>query len=265
MNSLDLLIKNNPTWVTMQESSQERVKILVSPPSMGTATQRDFYLELRSSNQRGVRVFEQKNHKQFPDCCIERHINYDSSFCVYRGSEENLEDQDRAIAWWSNLAVYLNNQIYAEKYGLWPLASGLSHGDAANEQLAMEELVENLGWKDELLKAIFRSSGWLAEPLPRISKTHDQMLNARAPCPRGCTRKHKILRNQSCERKQCSSGCTKQHKPILRKDCPNREVIEQLVFHEYRRRKAEAELVDGLLQKGIQCCGSMKNCQLRDR
>ncbi len=92
---------------------------------------------------------EQPEHRQLPEFCLERHINADSTFCLYLDFVAKLGDEDAARSWWSSLGTFLNNQIYAEKHRVWPLESGLSHGDAAHEQLAMENLAESVGWKDE--------------------------------------------------------------------------------------------------------------------
>lgn len=99
------------------------------------------------------------------------------------------------------------------------------------------------------------------DDITRVSKTHDRVLNARTPCPRGCKWKHKLLRQEICTMEGCHSDCKKQHKPILRADCPNRDVIEKLVLHEHRRQEIEARIVDELVQEGNRCCGTMKICQ----
>lgn len=264
MKSLDLLLQTSPSWVRIENKWMDGANVIASPPTVGNKTPRDFHLEMRPSKQRGVRVMEEKKHRQLPNFCLERHINPNSTFCLYFGSEAELTDQDSAVAWWSNLGDFLNNQDYAEKRGVWPLGAGLSHGDAAHEQIAMENLAEPLGWKDDLWRAMFRGKGWMAERLPRVSKTLDRVLNARTPCPRGCKWKHKLLRKESCKIEDCYSDCKKQHKPVLRVKCPNREVIEALVLHEHRRQKIEARIVDDLVQEGKRCCGTMKICPLRN-
>ena len=206
---------------------------------------------------------EQKGRRQLPAFCLERHINPDNSFCLYFESEAKLADIDAAVFWWSSLGSFVVNQVYAERYGVWPLAAGLSHGDAAREQLAMEALAEPLGWRDDILRAMFRGKGWMAQRLPRVSKSGNRIVNSRSACPRGCTRKHKLLRRKSCELSSCDPQCKKQHKMILRADCPDRTVIESLVLHEHRRRQIEARIANELIEKGYNCCGTMESCPLR--
>ncbi|WP_350135806.1 E2 domain-associated cysteine-rich protein [Roseovarius sp.] len=110
---------------------------------------------------------------------------------------------------------------------------------------------------------MFRGKGWLADRLPRISKERDRVLNARSPCPRGCTWKHKLLHKDSCRISECYSGCNRLHKPILRMECPNRAVIEELVLREYERQRIESKIFDELRKQGKICCGSMKHCPLK--
>ncbi len=266
MTSLRLLLDNIPAWVKLEEYQGARARITASLPSAASDLGRQFQLELAKSDKGGVQVKELPVSRALPSFCLERHINGDGTFCIYFGSEAALDDADAAISWWGCLEVFLSNQIYAEKRAVWPLERGLSHGDAAKEQLAMEALVESLpGWKDEILKALFRGKGWLAGKLPRASKSLDRVLNVRAPCPRGCTRKHKLLRKQSCEVVTCNPGCVRRHVPLVRASCPHRSVVEELVLREYRRRRIEAEIIDHLIQQGLRCCGTMRICPVRDR
>jgi hypothetical protein len=229
----------------------------------GSGSERTFYLELKVSSQRGVEVAEQSNRRQFPPFCLERHINPDHTFCLYLGSELPFMNDQSVLEWWSGLGSFLVNQVYAERRAVWPLAAGLSHGEAAGEQLEMEALAEPLGWKDEILQALFRGKGWLAGRLPRASKKDGRIVNVRSPCPRGCTYKHKLWRRRACDFEDCAPDCRRQHSPILRTDCPHRVVIEGLVLHEHKRRKIECEIIKELANKGQKCCGTMKNCALR--
>jgi len=263
MMTINLLLQHSPPWITIEDRQKGAVTIIAAPPMPGGGADRKFYLELRPSRQNGVSVTEQKEQRQFPEFCLERHINPDNTFCLHYGSEDLLKDADDANSWWASLGSFLANQVYAERRAVWPLAAGLSHGNAAREQLEMEVLAEPLGWKDDILRSIFRGKGWLAERLPRISKNRDRIVNSRSPCPRGCTQKHKLLRKKSCDLEACYLDCRKQHKPILRRNCPHRSVIESLILHEHKRLEIESRIVDELIAEGKQCCGTMKFCPLR--
>lgn len=263
MSSLKLLSENCPDWVEIQQKSWCRATIVVAPPLAGSVDPVRYYLDLALTDKGGVSVCEQSEHRRFPEFCMERHINPGGTFCLEYGSEDRLSDVDAANRWWSSLESFLHNQEYAAKRGEWPLAAGLSHGQAALEQLAMEELAKPLGWTDELLGGMFRGRGWLARNLPRVTRTLDLVVNARTPCPRGCTWKHRSLRKNSCELDSCETGCRKLHKPVLRANCPNRRIIEEIVLREHRRRAIEAAIVADLKKQKAQCCGSMKNCPIR--
>ncbi|PJJ85668.1 hypothetical protein CLV77_0194 [Brevirhabdus pacifica] len=263
MNAVQQLLQSVPEWVSIRERGRETATVLASPPGVGGSFPGGFWLRLEVSVHNGVAVSEVQDQRQLPDFCLERHINPDSTFCVFFRSEYPLEDAEAAKTWWSYLAVYLANQVYAKKRGIWPLGSGLSHADAAHIQVKMEALAEPLGWKDDLWRAMFRGKGWLAERLPRISKQRDRVVNARSPCPRGCTWKHKLLRKNSCQVSYCEPGCNRAHKPILRAECPNQLVIEHLILYEHERQCIEARIIDTLRARDRICCGTMKRCALK--
>ena len=262
MNTLNRLLQNTPEWASIADKKTRETTLLVSPPGTKTMSADGFWLKLEISKHGGVAVGEVENKRQLPAFCLERHINPDSTFCVYFRSESPLDDDDAAKTWWSYLSVYLRNQVYAHNRGVWPLGSGLSHGDAAHVQVEMETLAKPLGWEEDLWLAMFRGKGWLADRLPRISRDRRQVLNVRTPCPRGCRWKHRLLRKKSCVADKCSSGCNRLHKPVLRAECPNKDVIEELVLREHERRRIESEIVDILKRDGRKCCGSMKSCPL---
>ncbi|KPQ15965.1 MAG: hypothetical protein HLUCCO18_09890 [Rhodobacteraceae bacterium HLUCCO18] len=263
MSGLNQLLQTVPHWASIEDKEQVAATVLVSPPGARGLNSGGFWLTLEASKHGGVAVKEVQDKRQLPEFCLERHINSDSTFCVFFRSEYPLEDSEAAKTWWSYLGIYLSNQLYAQRRGIWPLGSGLSHGEAAHVQVAMEALAEPLGWKDDLWLAMFRGKGWLAKPLPRISRQRDRVLNARSPCPRGCTWKHKLLRKESCRTPSCLSGCNRLHKPILRAECPNRTTIEELVLHEHERQRMESEIIDDLRKEGKVCCGTMERCPLK--
>lgn len=262
MSSLDRLLNVCPGWVTYISRSRGSVRLTARPPLARQVSGGGFQLELHLTDKGGVLVKECAGAAQLPGFCPERHINPDGSFCIFYGSEAAIEDEAQASSWWEGLSVFLVNQGYAERRGVWPLESGLSHSDAAGHQVAMEALAEPLGWKDDILTSMFRASGWLSGRLPRISKEGSRVLNVRTSCPRGCTWKHRQLRKRSCETEACFDDCRKLHKPILRKDCPNRRTVEKLILHEHQRRKIETEFVSELKKKMYRCCGTMKTCPL---
>lgn len=159
------------------------------------------------------------------------------------------------------LRMFLLHQEYAQKYAVWPLEGGLSHGDAARIQEKMEELAAPLGWKEEILVGMFRSKGWLANSLPKASRRLDRLLNSRTPCPRGCTRQADSDRSIVC-RPADAGPEGKDGKPILRAECPNRSALERIALLEHRRRKAQNNFIKEIRKDAWECCGTMNNCPL---
>lgn len=200
--------------------------------------------------------------RKLPECCVERHINPDASFCLHLNSANPIENPKTARDCWASLGRYLSNQDYASRFRRWPIHQGLSHGDAAITQIEMEKLADTVGWKNEILSSMFRGKGFLYNSPLRLSKDKRRLVNLRSPCPRGCLTLHSQHRKKSCERIGCEDDCQKAHDPILRASCPNRDVIEQLNRLELKRRAQEKELLDDLRKSNIQCCGTMKNCPL---
>lgn len=262
MNSLAWLNISAPAWVGVEERSFTHLRVTVRAQRPSGAQGRTYNVSIRLGPGNRVTVSEADPGSVLPSCCIERHINPDSTFCLHQDSERSIEDVEAANAWWYSLGVYLDHQDFAAKRGLWPIYAQLSHGEAADIQLQMEAIAEPLGWRDELVEAIFRRRGWLAGRLPRLASHTRRLVNARHPCPRGCKAKHHPFRKESCTRNQCIEGCKKQHHPILRTECPNRSIVEQLVVLEHERRNIEAGISARLIRDDIKCCDTMKHCPL---
>ena len=266
MNSLEQLYRTSPEWAEITQKTRKALSITAAPPKpSGTPAKAGYYVEVRLLDGNRVSVNEQPNRARLPSCCVERHINDDSTFCLHLDSTEPVASTEAALAWWKSLADYLNHQDYASKYRKWPLRGQLSHGNAANIQLRMEALAKPLGWEDELLTSMFRRKGWLAGILPRKAKNGTGLINARSPCPRGCLQKHYPFRKRACQVNSCVAGCSRQHKPILRAKCPHRLTVEQLVLLEYDRRAIESALIDQLRRDKVKCCGTMDGCPFTEK
>ena len=258
------LSSNAPDWVSGVVYSANVITFTAQPILASGTPARAYSLQIKAKEDGGIQVFERDDTPLLPTCCIERHINPDGTFCTALESTAPIKDQSDADDWWQSLAVYLINQDFAHKRGFWPLAGGLSHGNAAYQQIEMEKIAEPLGWRDEILRSIFLREGWLSGALPGRSKSKDGLVNARAACPRGCTWKHKGLRKHSCSTCDCDPDCKREHKAIARADCPNRVTVEHLVLLEYERRENERRLILEMIAEGHKCCGTMTRCALRD-
>jgi hypothetical protein len=260
MSTLTHLKGALPHWLELVSSSGCLLRVCATPLYPSGIHGRSYDLEIQIVNNDLVQVSEVPELRKLPSACVERHINPDSTFCLFFNSSQTITSIEQAEYWWESLRIYLLNQDFAHKHRRWPIESGLSHGSAAKTQLAMEEIAEPLGWRSELLDSIFRSRGWLSGKLPRRNRQRTGLVSVRSPCPRGCVRKHGLLRKRACQLQKCSDSCIKQHKPMLRAECPNRTEVEQLVMLEYRRREQETELIESLRSEGFQCCGTMKDC-----
>ena len=264
MNSIDQLHSVLPNWTTVAKRSRERLHLTACAPLPSGALGRTYELVIESIDANKAVVSENRAHAQLPRCCLERHINSDSTFCLHFDSTKPIEDSDVAIRWWNSLGDYLKHQDYSSRRRKWPMHAQLSHGDAALAQIRMEELATPLGWNDEVIASIFRGTGWLAGKLPRPTKDKTGLVNVRTPCPRGCRRKHHPYRLLACERQECVAGCKKRHDPILRIDCPYRETVEELILVEHMRRREEEKIIRGLRTKGFKCCETMDDCPLAE-
>lgn len=262
MNSLDYLCHAAPAWVTISKRTNSKLHIVADAPKPSGASGRQYKLIVKALQFDCVQVSENTNKSILPKCCVERHINPDSTFCLHLNSTKPIGDHQVAVYWWQSLGEYLNNQDHASKFRKWPMYAQLSHGDAANIQLEMEALANSLGWREEVVTAIFREKGWLSGVLPRRTKSKRGLVNVRSACPRGCRQKHHPLRAQACRVIECLQGCTKLHKPILRVKCPHRTEVERLVLLEHERRAKDKEIFAHLRRSSFTCCGTMDNCPL---
>lgn len=263
MSVFTRLETTKPAWVSSFVRTDQYIDIECRPVRRSGTQTRAYNLRITSSGTGGAKIAEREDARLLPSCCVERHINADTSFCISFGSTSPLATEEAAGDWWNQLAAFLINQEYAHQHRRWPLRGGLSHGNAAHTQIKMEDIAEPLGWKTEVLLAIFRSEGWLSGILPRRTKDRTSLVNARSTCPRGCTWKHKLMRKRSCEQADCFPACKKQHRSIVRADCPHRQEVEALVLLEYVRRKEEQDVIQGLVEQNISCCGTMNHCGLK--
>lgn len=179
--------------------------------------------------------------KSWPKFCPQRHINLGGFFCLGLAEVPRVLDATAARRWWEILSEHLQLQFVADATRTWPKNREWDHGDAGITQQQMETLVaDHPVLLADVRLAHLDGIGWLAGPLPRLSKDGKRLVNGRAPCPKGCLkRKH----------------------PILRRACPDRDIVFRLVAFERLKRKQSSEFWDAV--KGQACCGSMTACPLQ--
>jgi hypothetical protein len=263
MTSIDWLMSVCPSSVVITSSTKTGFSCIANAQKPSGEQGRSYSLTVEAKSGDRIEVSERNDNRILPEFCIERHVNPDKTFCLHFASDAPLRDSAHAKLWWKSLGSYLNNQDYAHKRRKWPVNAQLSHGQAADVQIAMEEIARRHGWQEEVTASIFRKSGWLGGALPRLAKEPHSVVNVRSPCPRGCRRLHGSLRKSSCKLRNCDSNCRKLHLPIIRADCPNRKDIEMLVVLEHERRKLDGKIVDELKKQKLTCCGTMDDCPLK--
>lgn len=264
MSSIARLADTAPDWIGVSKQTAAKLIFKANPPSRSGAPGKqsfDLIAEIRNGE---LKVSEVAPGTDIPLLCVERHVNPGSTFCLFVDSEKLPQSHSEARNWWYGLKAYLQHQQYADKHGHWPIDAQMSHGPAAAVQREMEEVADELGWRADVLASIFRKRLWLGGPLARLAKGRNTLVNARSPCPRGCTKKHHPFRKLACQQADCLPTCRKQHLPILRVDCPNRNAVETLVRLEHDRRAIETRMVEQLKKDGHRCCGKMKQCALRN-
>lgn len=261
MNSIEFLKETAPNWVDTNSLIADEIQLVANSQLPSGAPGNRYCLRI-SETKGKLRVKEHPEPNVLPLCCIERHINDDGTFCTFYGSNNLILHRDAAIEWWGGLKQFLSDQEFASKHQKWPGHRSMSHGDAADIQLRMEEIALKNDWIEETLSGMFRKTGWLGGAINRVRKNSALPVNQRGPCPRGCLYCHTPSLQKDCANDGCADSCKKKHNPVLLADCPNRSAINELILLENQRRKRELAYVQSIAKKGIQCCGTMDGCPL---
>lgn len=168
------------------------------------------------------RVWECVPGTLIPSFCPERHVNGDESFCLglerFEYTVGGLDD------FWGKLRSYLLCQQFADVHGRWPTGRGLSHGDAAYDQIEAETYAKAAGLERCYRRAIEFGIGRLAGDLSALS----ERLNADAAANR-----------------------------------PRRNALRKLVSAEIKRRVKDAEFLGWSRMTRNLCCDTMRECPMR--
>ena len=261
MTALQLIEATRPGWAGIEGTSSSRELRAKPPERDGTPGRAIYRLHVEHSG-RFLEVREHEPGSAIPAFCAERHVNPDTTFCLFLGSHFAPRTEAQAQVWWDGLLAFLQHQQFADRYGRWPLEAQMSHGKAADPQRRMDEIATGLGWNTEVASSMFRGKGWLAGDLPRLLDDGQRLANARSPCPRACRRLHAPFSRRCCDRQACRNDCKREHSPMLRSECPNRSSVEELVRLEHLRRRRERSFIDELRNQGLVCCGTMHDCPL---
>ena len=178
---------------------------------------------------------------RLPDWCPELHLNGDRTFCL--GLDKlPITDEAHAHQWWADLAVHLDLMSVAIKTRVWPLHSGLSHGDAGQYQREARLLAERLDLSEDYARALAGDESWLADLDMNLLGSNGKRRPSAHRCPCGCRRKS-------------GSG-------FSWSNCPRRTKVDRLILLEHARRLALAEFWQSCRMLGRKCCGRMRDCPL---
>jgi hypothetical protein len=232
----------SPDWIRVVRWSPSALELIAAPLRLGGEPGPEWQLTVDTGEH--LVVHEAVIGTRLPSFCPELHVNEDGAFCIgYRDYARACKQDIREF--WDDLNAYLLNQDYASRRSAWPSGRWLSHGIAADYQLEAERLAKEAGWEAEYAAWLENKEGWLAGPLPRLSKDKSRLVNARTPCPRGC--KSRLGRI------------------IVRRACKKRQLLETLIHEEYARRAAEHRFFENIFRKKKRCCRRIMGCPLAIR
>lgn len=213
--------------------------VIASPPAPDGTPGSDWRLTVEIGEFLVVR--ETVSGDRLPAFCPELHVNLGGDFCLGLEAFASCSEPD-VKRFWKATGEFLNNQEFAAKHGYWPSGRWLSHGDGADHQQEAERIAAEAAWADEYAAWIENQEGWLAGPLPRLSKDRSRLVNARSPCPRGCRARRGRI--------------------IVRSGCRHRVAVEGIIRIEYARQAAERDFFESLYRKEKRCCRRMRTCPL---
>jgi hypothetical protein len=161
--------------------------------------------------------------------CPARHFYGDGSFCMGFGLTGPPPVTTPALAgtWWAVLRGFLELQIIASLTGVWPPQHARAHGPGA---AVAEEVAD---WAEGLLPPGIRAA--LRDGTLALADTPGRVARRRSRCP-------------------CGSGG-------LLRNCHEPIVVEVLAV---RRKQTEMEQGFWAAHAGRPCCGTMRDCPLRD-
>jgi hypothetical protein len=194
---------------------------------------------------------------RLPASCLERHINYDGSFCLAWSGEGNgnISDEAQARAFWTNLEKFLNSQLAASKTGRWPgQQNARAHGAAAAHQDRAEKICERLG--ADMLRDL--KCGKLSVAVDRTWHK-DRLTLLRDGQTIAKTKKNK--KTPFWVAKFCPCGTSS---AAATKCSDHAGLLAALSDNIFRWRAEHEAYVHSAIRDGQRCCGTMERCELRD-
>lgn len=237
-----ILEERCPAWFTVDRSFRGSLEGVAHIP--GSPWPKGVALTIRGGSK--VSVYETNPGTAFPARCPERHIESDGNFClgIDIGDVANVEAADR---WWEALRQHLLCQSVAERSRFWPDRFALDHGDAGEWHAKALKLASDLDIEEEYARCHADEPSWITDPKAQILHRDGRPINGRTPCPLGCRWRK---RGRVVAR--------------LRAECKQREKVTELILVERQRRKKLAEFWTWMRKTGRECCGTMRDCGLKD-
>lgn len=241
---LQQLVSNAPPWFTCNSHTLAEIRGLAYPSGTGWSNSGiELAIRLKAGE---IRASELSPGTCLPKSCPERHIESDGKFCLGLNPIWPDGPQEAAL-WWAHLLQYLHCQQTAVKVGIWSMHHARDHGKAGEFQNEAIKLADELGVSEEYELAYEGSPSWITDPSLHLVHKDGRQINGRSPCPRGCRWKKRPSR------------------PVVRKDCKHRDTMCRLAFLERRRRAALDTFWNELKSTKAQCCGTMRDCPLRQQ
>lgn len=196
---------------------------------------------------------------RLPAFCPERHINSNSSFCLFWAEEEPLEivSAEAASTWWSKLLVFLRRQETAAKLGRWPGQEDVrAHGPvAARHQAAAERLAAELGPN---FAGTHRAG--------RLTVSRHRHLGRSRLRLRLDGRRFISIADQPWRLMTLRAGCKcdeAQRRPRTLRSCGNHAaVLAEFVLALHGQAEAEKRFYDEIRAANLTCCCTIEDCPL---
>ncbi len=191
--------------------------------------------------------------RQLPAQCPERHINEDSSFCLYwrDGPAIYTSREEGAVEWLNALISFLQTQIEVDFTRTWPADRAWAHGDAAKHQQSAEAAGGAIGprfvrWIRSRRLSTARNGLALLLDGKRIAARAKnvyppRLINRRGLCPCNTSRNGYPITIRRCT-----------HQPALL------DIIQELTAMQHR----ESEVLERLREAKTVCCGTVDDCPL---
>ncbi len=224
-----------------------------------SGTPHEFSLEIGLRDSKPVPVVSEREPRQFPAFCSDRHINYGGTFCIGwgPGDPDHVTSIATAQLFWSRLSQYLELQLVASATRRWPGARrARAHGDAAAPQDAAERIAKSFGPRafDDLIGGVYR----IAETGKGLRATLD--LYRREALVAKVHRVSGFLMNPDAI---CICDEARDTGRPVSQCSDHRYQIPRFAraVHSWHREHVVA--VRAARDAGLRCCGTLEQCELR--